>query len=174
MYSRRHRNITHQWGGQSLTLQAWSQLPEAWRQLAKAAQWCLETDTKRDTVRENMSIYIMMQSGSLVYEIILVITYVCNQLCSRDYNHLSDCALYDMFKVGYSFKTADCSQTGSYSSMLCTDRMHSVFFLSVFKCMNSLQHSLWTNMLVMHVASWSFDVLCRVFAFLLGWTLSFI
>lgn len=43
-----HVNTTHRWVEQSQKWRAWSPLPGAWRQLGKAAQWCLETETERE------------------------------------------------------------------------------------------------------------------------------
>ena len=61
-----------------------------------------DREGERGRERENTSLYVMMRSGSLVYEISPVITYVSNQLCSRDCNHLSAAGSSDVSKVGYS------------------------------------------------------------------------
>lgn len=92
----------------------------------------MKTVSERSTVMpwdrerngENTSIYIMIWSGSLDYEIISVITCVCNQLDSRDCNHLSAAGSWHVqgriqlqrHLLHSDFVTCDCSFADSYSS----------------------------------------------------------
>lgn len=102
-----HINITHRWEEQSRTLQAWSLLPEAWRQLARGAQWCLKTEREREHEHND----VIRITG--VWN--CVIAYTCNQSWSHGYNHWSTADCSDVAKVSYSSRNPSHFVTGCCS-----------------------------------------------------------